>query len=332
MLLARMANLGDDMGFDIKDLAGISKPAQKLIEVVSAGIGSVFRPRSMRKEADAKAYEIRVIADAEADANVAKASGQMRAELERIRILSGADPEILDRAKMRLLSREVEGQINIETIAEHALARLPENVSDQPVTDDWKRKFFLEAENICDADLQLLWGKVLAGEVTSPGSYSMRTLEVLKHLSKEEAELFRIACNLAFRDSWIIRPGHDVNVVFKSYGLNYNGLLSLRDAGLVCEGDTLIKDFTTLVNVPNIVLQNNGIIIQLSGPTLANMKLPALPFTRAGMELQNLIDPNPCMPFLQSVANFLRQMGLTVKKGTQINDGSQTVLSFDEDL
>lgn len=329
-----MASFGDNMGFDIdiKDLAGISKPAQKLIEVVSAGIGSVFRPRSMRKEADAQAYGIRVIADAEADANVAKTSGQTRAELERIRILSEANPEILERAKIRLLSREIEGQINIEAIAEQALANLPENVSDQPVSDDWKRKFFLEAENICDTDLQFLWGKVLAGEVTSTGSYSLRTLEVLKHLSKHEAELFRIACNLAFREGWILKPGHDANVILNPYGLDYSGLLSLRDAGLIYESDTLIKQFNDLNSTQSYMFNNNNVLIQLSGAFPPILQLPALPFTRAGMELQNLIEPNPCMPYLQAVAKHLRQMGLTVKKGTQITNGSQTVLSFDEDL
>jgi Protein of unknown function (DUF2806) len=329
-----MESLGGNMGFDIdlKDLAGISKPAQKLIQVVSAGIGSVFRPRSMRKEADAKAYGIRVIADAEADANVTKASGQTRAEVERIRILSGANPELLERAKIRLLSREIDGQLNIEDIAEQALANLPEKVSDQPISDDWKRKFFLEAENICDEDLQFLWGKVLAGEVTSTGSYSLRTLEVLKHLSKQEAELFRIACNLAFRDGWILKPGHDANVMLNPYGLNYDGLLSLRDAGLIYESDALIKQFKGLNPKQSYMFNNNDVLIQLSGAFPPILELAALPFTRAGMELQNLIEPNPCMPYLQDVAKHLRQKGLTVKKGTQNSNGSQTVLSFDEDL
>lgn len=320
------------MGFDIKDLAGISKPTQKLIEVVSAGIGSMFHPRNIRNEADAKAYEIRTIAAAEADANVKKASGQILAEVERINILANGDSEIIDRAKMRLLSREVEGQVNIEAIAEYAFERLPENVSEQPVSDDWKRKFFMEAENICDADLQFLWGKVLAGEVASPGSYSLRTLEIIKHLSKEEAELFRIACNLAFRDGWLLKPGHDANVILEPYGLNYGSLLSLRDAGLIYEGDMLQRQYKNLETTPSVVLQNNGLFIQLSGMPQPTLSLPAIPFTRAGKELQNLIEPEPCMPYLQFSANFLRQMGLTVKKGAEVVNDSMTMLSFDEDF
>lgn len=321
------------MGFDITDLAGISEPAKKLIDVVSAGIGSAFRPRSMRNEADAKAYEIRAIASAEADANVIKESGQVRAELERYRVLAGTDAAILERAKMRLLSREIEGQINIEVIADQALASLPESVSDKPVSDDWKRKFFLGAENICDADLQLLWGKVLAGEVTSPGSYSLRTLEVLKNLSRVEAEQFRVACNLAFSDGWILKPGQDTNLIFEPYGMNYSALLSLRDAGLVYEGDGLHKVFKGMDSVSNLVWSNNGILMQLSGVFPPTLSIPTLPFTRAGMELQNLIEPNSCLPYLQVAATYIRQMGLVVKRGVQTDHGAGvSVISFDEDF
>lgn len=321
------------MGFDVKDIAGLSEPAKKLIEVVSSGIGGVFRPRSMRNEADAKAYEIRAIASAEADANVTKANGQIRAELERIITLAGADTAIVDRAKMRLLSREIEGQMNVEAIAEQALLGLPESVSGQPVSDDWKRKFFLGAENICDVDLQLLWGKVLAGEVVSPGTYSLRTLEILKHLTKEEAEFFRIACSLAFRDGWIIKPAGDINTALKPYGLDYDALLTLRDAGLMHEGDNLIKDFSNAANMPSIIFINNGVYMHLSGAAVGQQKLPSIPFTRAGQELQNLLEDNPCTPFLQSVVGYFRARGLTVKKGKQIsNEAGVNALTFEEDF
>ncbi len=46
------------------------KPFEKLIEVVSNGIGTLYRPRAIRKEADAKAYEIKVVEKAKAEAIV----------------------------------------------------------------------------------------------------------------------------------------------------------------------------------------------------------------------------------------------------------------------
>ena len=44
------------------------KPFEKLIEVVSNGIGTLYRPRAIRQEADAKAYEIKVIEKAKNEA------------------------------------------------------------------------------------------------------------------------------------------------------------------------------------------------------------------------------------------------------------------------
>ncbi|MDD2670564.1 hypothetical protein, partial [Zoogloea sp.] len=58
------------MGFEIKDLAGFSDPLTKLVDVVSKGIGSTFRPGAMRREADAEAYKIRALAAAQASLSV----------------------------------------------------------------------------------------------------------------------------------------------------------------------------------------------------------------------------------------------------------------------
>ena len=52
---------------EITDLAGLSEPLKRLIEVISSGIGNVSKPYLIRKTADAKAYEIKVIAEAMAE-------------------------------------------------------------------------------------------------------------------------------------------------------------------------------------------------------------------------------------------------------------------------
>lgn len=322
------------MTFDLKDVAGLSKPVQKMIGVISNGIGTLYRPMAMRKEADARAYEIRTLAAARADAEVINANGDTRAYLERVNNLAAINPELIDRAKQRLLSREIEGQLNVEQISEHALSQLPTEVSEQPVADDWRRKFFQEAENICDKDLQQLWGKVLAGEVVSPGSYSYRTLEVLKQLSQPEAELFRQLCSLAFSGGWVFRPPGDINIALAPYGLNYSGLLMLRDAGLMHQSDNLEKQFgDPRTGVHTVLFFNNGLYMQVSGPALSKLKLPAFALTLAGQQLQNLIEPNPVLPYLQTVADYFRRNQLSVKRGTKIEDSDgKSIMSFDDDF
>ena len=44
------------------------KPFEKLIDVISKGIGTIYKPRAIRKEAESKAYEIEIIEQAKSKA------------------------------------------------------------------------------------------------------------------------------------------------------------------------------------------------------------------------------------------------------------------------
>ena len=54
----------------IESLSGITAPVIKLIEVVNDGIGTLYAPRRIRKEADARAYEIVTIEKAKTAAEI----------------------------------------------------------------------------------------------------------------------------------------------------------------------------------------------------------------------------------------------------------------------
>lgn len=326
------------MSLEIKDLAGISQPITKLVEVVSSAIGSTFRPRSMKSEADSKAYEIKTIAKANAEAAVITKKIERSDIFSLVDTLAMSHPELAERAKHRLLLREIEGQVNVEAIANHAANELPPTVSSEQVNPDWRRKFFSEAENVCEQDMQLLWGKVLAGEISTPGVFSLRTLDALRHISKHEAELFRKACSLAMTDGWIAIPGRDLNNDLKPFGFRYKDILTLRDAGLFMDGDGIHKQFTS--DQPNIdlskqevVLFNNGVLIQLSGAGSLNLQISALLFTQVGTELQRLIEHAPCNEYLSALGSHLRSRSVVAKRGANTPHGDGvSLITFEEDL
>ena len=323
---------------EIKDLAGLSQPLTKLIEVVSSAVGAAYRPKAIRDEADAQAYARKALAKADAEAAIETRTLQLTSSLDRVQQALRDHPELAERARQRLLAREVEGQLNVESIADFAATALPPAVSTTPVSADWRRKFFQEAEGVCEEDMQLLWGKVLAGEVTSPGSYSTRTLDTLRQLSRAEAELFRKACAIAMSGGWIAVPNGDMNSSLKPFGLMYSDILSLRDAGLVLDGDGIHKDFSQSERLPDgnirpIILINNSVFIELSGPAAAVMRIPALAFTRAGHELQQLNGSSETAPYFSVLATSLRQRGIVVKRGTHVPQGEGiSVLVFEQDL
>jgi hypothetical protein len=326
------------MSLEIKDLAGLSEPITKLIDVVSSAIGSTFRPNSMKSEADAKAYEIKALAKANAEAAVIIKEIERSAMLSTVDTLAASHPELAERAKHRLLLREIEGQLNVEAIANHAALELPSSVSNEPVNPDWRRKFFAEAENVCEQDMQLLWGKVLAGEISSPGAFSLRTLDALRHISKHEAELFRRACSLAMNAGWIAIPGGDLNKDLQPFGFTYNDILTLRDAGLFMDGDNIHKDFSVSQPIAEpekheFVLFNNGVLIQMSGPGSLHLRISTLLFTQVGRELQRLIEPAPCEEYLRALGAHLRSRSVVVKRGTSTPQSEGvSVITFEEDL
>jgi hypothetical protein len=326
------------MSFEVKDLAGLSQPLTKLVEVVSTAIGAIYRPHGIKSEAEAKAHEIKALAKAAAEADVEAHHIKVNAIEQRIATLAQANPELAERARLRLLTKEIEGQLNVEKIAEQAALALPDFVSPEPVSPDWRRKFFQEAENVCEIDMQLLWGKVLAGEISQPGSFGLRTLETLKQLSRRDAELFRQICSLAMSDGWIAIPGHDLNAALKQYEITYGTILELRDAGLIRNGDGICKSFQFSPGYENpekhrAILINNGVFLELSGPALSATQIPSLIFTKAGSELQRLIENNPREDYLSSLGSIMRQRGITVKRGTHVSQSdSVSMLIFEQAL
>lgn len=325
------------VSLEVKDLAGLSQPLTKLIEVVSSAIGTLYEPRGVRVMADSKAYEIKAIARAQAEAGIETMAIQTSAIQDRIATIARDNPELAQRARQRLLAREIEGQMNVERIAEQATLALPPAVSPEPVSVDWRRKFFQEAENVCEVDMQALWGKVLAGEIAQPGAFGLRTLETLKQLSRREAELFRQLCSVAMTDGWVALPGHDINTALMPFGFTFDTILALRDAGLLLHGDGIHNSFPTppteQPEVHRVVLVNNGIFIELSGAALGGQQMPALILTQAGKELQRLIEPAPNEKYLASLGNSIRQRGVAARRGSAVPQSeTTTLLVFEQDL
>ncbi len=75
---------------------------------------------------------------------------------------------------------------------EAALADLKETTgsadANSEIEDDWLNLFSRIAEDKTSEELRTLFGKILAGEIRRPGSFSLRTLQLIGTLSKADAE------------------------------------------------------------------------------------------------------------------------------------------------
>src|SRR3989338_6227426 len=164
---------------DIKNLTGLEKPLEKLIEVVSEGLGVVAN--------DFFKFDTKKI----------KRIGEVEAEVEKNKIVKKAEGyskaiEIFSRAEKRFALEQYNKQINLENIIMGTKERLEgQTVSDQTVDKDWAFRFMNIAQDVSREDMQEILSRILAEEIKQPNSFSLRTLDFIKNLSKTDLALFQ---------------------------------------------------------------------------------------------------------------------------------------------
>ena len=276
------------------------KPFEKLIEVVSNGIGTLYRPRAIRQEADAKAYEIKVIEKAK---NEAIAEGKL------------IEAENLSRINDRLVAKEVKRQNNIDDVVEIAANDLKETeqVSDMPVDQDWSARFFDIVQDVSDEKMKILWGKILAGEIRTPKSYSMRTMELLRNLSKEEADIFVKVSQFVLRqDEYFIYDNTDE---MRKFGIRYQDIAKLTEIGLIQAGTFVHKTYKAFPDRDNRIgfKYANYVIIITIKSNAKEVSLPINCLTTAGQELYKLIDVSPNTEFINMLGKQIKKDNVIVE-------------------
>ncbi len=311
---------------EIKDLAGLAEPLKKLVEVLAQGVGSLSKPYLIRKNADAKAYETKTSADAKSYEikQLAESINEARQLLGSADLVEGGlvlntpsveNPLSLpERIEKRKQYQEAKEQHNIEEITSIAAEELAdeETVSSEPVDDDWIARFFDAARLINDEQMQNLWGKILAGEIKQPHSYSLRTLDLLRNLSKNEAEIFVKVARLAIRSEnlvFVIFPD-DGEYWEANFNISFSGWLILRELGLVIGQDLSITARTSPTNNEIYFLGDTVFVLEPFNDEepLCNVK----GFTTIGSELARLVDKEVNRDYLLQFATLLHEHG-TVK-------------------
>lgn len=185
-------------------------PGEKLVikmwdSLVDKGIGGVLQPWQERRvgecRLDFRQREILKIAEAEKLADdirkgrIQFSNPQLENFIEnrqgRIEPVLSLEDVITSTIKNDMgeaLRKEANVAKSI-LIAEDLLADDDTPVNEQNIDDDWLFNWREYAGRVSSEDLQQLWGKILAGEIKQPGSYSYRTLDFLKTLSKSDAEI-----------------------------------------------------------------------------------------------------------------------------------------------
>lgn len=185
-----------------------------------------------------------------------------------------------------------------------ATERTSERESETKIDDDWMNQFTRHAEDASSEQLQQIWGRVLAGEVQKPGSFSRQTLRFIAELDKETAE----NCELVGRHvvgNWILNNNKWHN------GELYRASLELRQLGVI-EGSSIGGPQQTFVINAHGFVGIGGktwgiLVVGIAGTEL---HLPVFVLTRMGVQVMSLLNVADEAASFREVARDLNKAGL----------------------
>ena len=295
----------DNKKLEIKDLLGLSAPLEKLIDVISKGVGVLYAPVQNERMTEAKAKEISKIS------NAIKENAVLPIEYKdgKLFIDSSNTNDLADRAQLRLTSNEMRRQNNIDRIIQRSIEILQNEdfVSAETVDEDWITRFFDIAQDINSENMQRIWSKILSNEIIRPGSFSLRTLEVVRNLSSYEANTFQKLLPFILNSdgtSFVINTDDILNKF-----IEYGDILTLDDCGIInsvgltnYEIQLKIKDDATWIHN-----KDTAIIFHNDKDDKNMIEFRTFPLTRAGEELYEILSAETNNDYMDYIHNYFSQ-------------------------
>jgi Protein of unknown function (DUF2806) len=319
-------------------------PGEKLLvrlweTLAEKGIGSLLSPWQTIREGKARnevrKHELLLLAQAEFDAaDVRAGRKQFQSDGRLLRlsapgegptsVLLAQDGRVeptLDfdsLAQASASSRAAEGarrEINVSKaviFAEDTLVGDPQTPPERAVDADWLFTWRDLAGRVSSEDLQRLWGSVLAGEIKSPGLYSIRTLDFLRALSREEAEQISMLARFAvegriFRGQKTHLEAHDITFDF---------LLRMQELGVVTgvEGTGIKTTFGTQAAGKFLrVLRSHGKVLVVENEDASKkLELEVYLLTSVGAQLLALGSFSPDLEYMRQIGRAIVAQGFEV--------------------
>lgn len=181
-----------------------------------------------------------------------------------------------------------------------------------PLDPDWWAAFWAGAENVTNDEMQGVWARILAGECATPGSFSLRTLALVRVLSRTDAAAFEKWAARAF-----VEPdgaGFIPRIGVSKGGSDFLEVTSLQDHGL------LSSDFNAGLKSTGGVMGIHG-QVALRGthlhPTAQEaLRLDVFPvflLTKTGTELLRIADVGLDEAYLAPIVAEAKRSGWTLE-------------------
>ena len=225
----------------------------------------------------------------------------------------------LERRKQIL---ETQKASNLQAVLNIALNVTINEQTSENLDPDWFFAFSTMSEEIYSRPMQELWGKIFAVEVARPGSFSLRTLQLLKTLTHRDAKIFAKAVSIASKRnndpvprilvgyhkrkgllSFLKRPVPE-QLNLTAVGLSYPDLLSLQEMKLIYASEIESGEYNEGQKA-SLRCVNDSINLTCRTPGVA---LVYYKFTPVGSELYTLVGKTPNESYITAIKSILAEV------------------------
>ena len=297
--------------------------AKALRQLSTAAIewpAAYFEGKTAEKRAETKA-RIKIIEE-----NTAQITGQIE-----------VPAEYAQRAVKKYGEKILREQSNLDRICAIAVNLLKKEKSASPteqsaeggeervINDDWLNGFEEEARQKSTEEMQLLFGRILAGEIRKPGAYSIKAVKILGQLDQNAAALFKNLCSICVVlenpvDGYVSDArvpslgGSAANNALRKYGLGFFYLNILNEYGLIIPDYNswyeynVIPENETPPDSPRLWHQGRYWDLLIQSPL--QFRVSGVELSRAGRELFHIVDQDPMPEYTEDLKKFFAQQNL----------------------
>ncbi len=218
---------------------------------------------------------------------------------------------LLMRTEQRELYEKIRHQQNLEKIVNGATEHVSYSNTEKVVDKEWTMEFLDQCKNIGNEHLQHLWSRILAGEISTPGTYSKRTLSFIRTLSKQEAEAFTKFCSLVWSEqslgSFCLNPTDKPGL--DQFDVTYADLVELDSMGLI-RFDNNYTGFT-LGSKETIEFNYFRESLAFKVPkSKKEIRMPIIMLTKLGKELMGVAGAEKNTEYRDTLIAHLIKLGL----------------------
>ncbi|MCM0021809.1 MAG: DUF2806 domain-containing protein [Tagaea sp.] len=329
------------------------------LDRATAGLTKSWRVRREgRAIADARAYEMRLIAQAESDAACIRegrarfgddgkfallplpatqpsSTGSPDGRADVVKFLTEGAARIANDEALRQTTNLLRTAAKAEDFARESDAK----PSTEEIDPDWLARWRRGAQDVSDEQLQQMWAQLLVSEASEAKSRSVRTIDLLSSLTRSDAELIARLGPYVFSDGYVIEKVGGSALKFASF--HQEKILSMEEKIYLEELGVIFDSAGVLNRTARSFSEDKFISVQkiLSRCLVLKhwdkskvCKIKGVTLTFVGRKLIEIGDFVPNEGYLKQAAALIADLGFDVDVASwRIDpDGKYSISIFNE--